>query len=337
LDYVVRPDIAVKPEAEDPAEGYETVDQEMTARAPHTGRSFLDDRRKVWDIMSNICGNNSCFVYIKPALRTRNGRDACMLLFDHFLGPNNVGNMASEADTKLTGTLYNDEKKRFTLETYVRIHTEQHSVLNGLKYYGYASIDDSSKVRHLLKGIKTTELYVCKTQVMASPSLRDNFSATVEIYSTFIKQMKDENSQLNVSEVSSVCGKAGKNSYGKCHSTGISNISNAAVDDRFFEKHGYNALTPDQKNMLRLKRLKRGHVGESRTGTEYNNGKNNGKGSAIKSLTRSIAALSTKINKFSLAEDDDDEDESSYEEEGTYNRSNAALTIQSKKNKCANN
>jgi hypothetical protein len=72
LDYVVRPYIEVKPEAEDPADGYETVDQEMTARAPHTGRSFVDERRKVWDIMSNICGKHSCFVYIKPALRTRN-------------------------------------------------------------------------------------------------------------------------------------------------------------------------------------------------------------------------------------------------------------------------
>jgi hypothetical protein len=36
LDYVVRPNIAVKPETEDPAENYETVDQEMTARSPHT-------------------------------------------------------------------------------------------------------------------------------------------------------------------------------------------------------------------------------------------------------------------------------------------------------------
>jgi hypothetical protein len=113
LYYVVHPDIAVKPEAEDPSEGYETVDQEMTARAPHTGRSFVDDRRNVWDIMSNICGKHSCFVYIKPALRTSNGRDAYMLLFDHFLGPNNVGNMASEAETKLTGTLYNGENTRF--------------------------------------------------------------------------------------------------------------------------------------------------------------------------------------------------------------------------------
>jgi hypothetical protein len=156
LDYIVRAEITVKPEAEDPPENYETVDQEMTARAPHTGRPFVNDRHNVWDIMSNICGKHSCCVYIKPALRTRNGRDAYMLLFDHFLDPNNVGNMASEAETKLTSTLYNGENKRFTWETYVRIHTEQHSVLNRLKYYGYAGIDDSSKVRHLLKGIKTT-------------------------------------------------------------------------------------------------------------------------------------------------------------------------------------
>jgi hypothetical protein len=60
-----------------------------------------------------------------------------MLLFD------NVGSMASETETKLTGTLYNGEKKRLTWETYVRIHTEQHSFLNGLKDYGYAGIDES--------------------------------------------------------------------------------------------------------------------------------------------------------------------------------------------------
>jgi hypothetical protein len=91
------------------------------------------------------------------------------------------------------------------------IHTEQHSVLNGLKDYGYAGIDDLSKVRHLLKGIKTAELDFCKTQVMASPSLRDDFSATVKLSSTFIKPMKAENPQLNVSEVSFAREKAGKN------------------------------------------------------------------------------------------------------------------------------
>jgi hypothetical protein len=148
LDYVFRLEIVFKPEDEYHTDGYDIVDQNMTAHAPHTGRTLLNDRRKVWDIMINICGQHSCFVYIKPALCTRNGRDAYMLLSDHFLGPNNVGNMASASDTKLNGTLYNGQKKRFTWETYVKIHTEQHSVLNDLKDYGYTGIDDSSKVRH---------------------------------------------------------------------------------------------------------------------------------------------------------------------------------------------
>jgi hypothetical protein len=77
----------------------------MNARAPHTGLSFVNDRRKVWDIMSNICDKHPCFVYIKPALRTRNERNAYMLLFDHFLGPKNVRNMASASETKINGTL----------------------------------------------------------------------------------------------------------------------------------------------------------------------------------------------------------------------------------------
>jgi hypothetical protein len=163
---------------------------------------------------------------------------------------------------------------------------------------------------------------------MASPSLRDNFGATFELYSTFIKKMKAEKLQLNVSEVSFARGKAGKNSYGKRHSTGISNVSNAAVDDRFFEKHEYNALTPDQKNTIILERLKSVHVGNIHTGTGNNTGKNNGKGATLKSLTRSIAALSTKIDKFSLPDDDDD-DESSDDEEVTSNRSIRRSNFQS--------
>jgi hypothetical protein len=149
--------------------------------------------------------------------------------------------------------------------------------------------------------------------------------------------MKAENPQLNVYEVSFARGKPGKNSYGKLHSAGISNVLNSAVDDRFFEKHEYNALTPDQKNTLRLKRLKRGHVGTSHTGAGNNNGKKNEKAVTIKSLTRSIAALSTKIDKFILPDENEDEDESSDEEEETSNRSHAALTRQSKKKKRGTN
>jgi hypothetical protein len=87
LDYVVWSYIVFKPEAEDPAEGYDTVDHEMTARAPHTVGAFLDDRRKVWDIMSNIYRNHSYFVYSKPSLRTRNEIEAYISCLTISLGP----------------------------------------------------------------------------------------------------------------------------------------------------------------------------------------------------------------------------------------------------------
>jgi hypothetical protein len=106
-----------------------------------------------------------------------------------------------------------------------------------LKDYGYAGIDDSSKVYHLLKGNKEMELDVCKTQVMTSPNLCDYVADNVELYSTFIKKMKAENPPWNVSEVGFAHGKGGKNSFGKGGSSEISNVSNTAVDDLFFEKH----------------------------------------------------------------------------------------------------
>jgi hypothetical protein len=98
---------------------------------------------------------------------------------------------------------------------------------------------------------------------------------------------------------------------------------------------------PDQKNTTRVRRLKRGHVGKghSGNGTGTGTGKNSGKGPTFKSLTRSITALTTNIDKFSLPDydDDDDEDESSEEKEGTSARYNAVLTRQSKKNKRGGN
>jgi hypothetical protein len=143
--------------------------------------------------------------------------------------------------------------------------------------------------------MKTTELDICKTQVMTSPTLRDDFASTVEWYSNFIKQMKAEKPQLNISEVSFAHGKGGKNSFGKWGSSGISNVSNAAVDDRFFENHAYHALTPEQKNTLRLKRLKRGNVGNGYGGSGNENGKGKGKWPTIKSRNHSIAALTFQM------------------------------------------
>jgi hypothetical protein len=61
-------------------------------------------------------------------------------------------------------------------------------------------------------------------------------------------------------------------------SSGMSNVSNAAVDDRFFDNNDNHVLTPEQKNTLCIKHLKRVHVGNGHGGGGNGNGKGNGNG-----------------------------------------------------------
>jgi hypothetical protein len=192
-------------------------------------------------------------------------------------------------------------------------------------------IDDSSKVRILMKGINTTELDVYKANIMAGPALHVNFMDTVEVYSTFIKQMKAENPQMNVSEVNYYKNRqSGNNSSGK---RGSSGISDGEVADRFYEKHEYHALSSEQNNNIRLKRVKRGHVGKAQCGGGRD-GKGGGKGShtvTIKSMHRTISELGAKYGNFNIPDDDYDDLSEDEEGAGASNSSNQAWTRQIKK------
>ena len=54
-------------------------------------------------------------------------------LWDHFVGPDNVDNMMSEAERLLVATHYSGERKRCNLECYVKIQKDRHHILEGLK------------------------------------------------------------------------------------------------------------------------------------------------------------------------------------------------------------
>ena len=51
--------------------------------------------------------------------------------------------------------------------------------------HGYAGIDNRSKVRHLVAGIKTTTLDSVKTRIMSDAVLRQDFDACVNLYKDF--------------------------------------------------------------------------------------------------------------------------------------------------------
>ena len=75
--------------------------------------------------------------------------------------------------------MYKGESKKFTFEKYVRIDMDQHQILNDLKTHGYAGIDNRSKIRHPQEGIKTASLDSVKNTILASSTLRSDFTACI--------------------------------------------------------------------------------------------------------------------------------------------------------------
>ena len=107
------------------------------------------------------------------------------------------------------------------------------------------------EVRNLVEGIKTNKLDTIKGQILASAELRSSFNRSVTLFQDFIRQQTKTKSYstLMITEVSRADNKR-KASGG----------SSGVVEDRYYTKEEYNALNPEQKKTLSLKRAKRGHT-----------------------------------------------------------------------------
>jgi hypothetical protein len=298
LAYVVRENVEIPP-GTDPSEGYIAVAEEMIARASHGNQAYANESMEVWSYMPNFSRDHDRWTYVKPAQRTKDRRRAFLLMWNHFLGPNNVDRMASEAEAKLGSVSYTGERKKWTWEKYVHIHAEQHAVLNGLTGYGYSGIANGTTVRKLMAGINTDALDTVKDAVLSIPALRTNYHDVVTLYGDFIKQQKIESTSMNVSDVHITRHHSGPASVA---GSDYEAYYDGVVEERFYNHAKYRTLSYDQNNELRLKRTHRGGDENGRSKGNYR--RSNGKHirederkkdkKTITSLTRTIYALSCK-------------------------------------------
>ena len=189
LAYIIRKDTT-------PKEGEETYWDDplehMIERAPHTiteangtiikHPTFVTDNKMLFDKLAELTRDHECWTYIKPRTRARNGRAAYMAFKNRYLGPNNIGSMAATAEHKLINATYRGEGRHWDFEWYATLHKEQHTILEGLKEYGYAGKDEGSKTRHLLARIKTTALDSVKTQILCNAELRQDVAKCVVLF-----------------------------------------------------------------------------------------------------------------------------------------------------------
>ena len=142
--------------------------------------------------------------------------------------------MSSLAEKLLQTTTYTGEKRRWTFERYVKVHIDQHSILEGLVQHGYSGIDSRSKVRHLVDGIKTTTLDPVKTRILSDATLRSDFDACVNLFQDFIKQ--SASTDIRSAQISEI----------QTH-TQDGQSCDLSVADRYYTTNEYNKLTAAQK------------------------------------------------------------------------------------------
>lgn len=219
-----------------------------------------------------------------------------MGLRDHYLGRSNVDNMATAAERKLNTTTYMGEMRRWNFERYVKVHVDQHSILRDLMQHGYAGIDERSKVRLLLEGIKTKELDHVKGQIYADSSLRNDFDRCVNLFQDFIKQRQEATGPTRQSNISAVNLARGPNDYDKVE-------PDMSVEDRYYSRDEYKKLSASKKKGLSIKRERRGHKRGSKSAKHKTQGKEFSR--------RQVKAIERMMRKQRLNDTDSESDDDS--------------------------
>ena len=127
---------------------------------------FQVNQKKVYDIFFAIFSATKAWLYSKTSHKKKRGRNLFVALYAHYLGPKKVDHLSASLTCTLQNIDYHGEKKNWNFEKYQAAHLEQHNISMGMKVHGYSGIDDLSKVRYLIDGIKNYKLEVVKTQVI---------------------------------------------------------------------------------------------------------------------------------------------------------------------------
>ena len=85
---------------------------------------FITDNKHVWDILQKLCKEHTCWTVLCPWQQTKDGRNAYLYEYNHYIGPSKVDNMAGEGEKNLTMVQYKGETKRWNFDKYVRVNID---------------------------------------------------------------------------------------------------------------------------------------------------------------------------------------------------------------------
>jgi hypothetical protein len=315
LAWCVREDegIANDPNPNAADHGWATVTEEMIKRARMKTpagvytQEFKADNEKVWNIINTLTRNLPCYINIEPCSASLDGRQAFLTLERQFLGQHHYDNQANEAQRILETTFYDGETRKFTFDTYVRIHLQQHVILSNLVKHGaHTGINETMKTRHFIQNIRAPYLQSAISVCMSNDDIKQNFDRCVAFFRDHVVRFGNRQS-LQVAAV---------------HTTTNGNIRRpppidaAQVVLRYYNHAEYRRFTPAARERLRSLRDAQDRQGQRRRLPQR-------KGNNKRQKTGNASSVSTQPDEPSVAPDAGDDSANT-----SGNRNNSNLTRQ---------
>jgi hypothetical protein len=213
LAYVTR-DSPVAPNLlEDEGFGIPSHVEEMIRRAPHAGIHYENDNRMVWDLIRHVTHDGPGWSWVQGFQKARDGRAAYLSIKSHYLSESYTARLRARADNIMENTFYDGKSRSFTFERYCE-------VLQGAFTDIFSTgeeVSQARKVRILLNGISDSRLQHAKSQVLATPALKETFESAVNYMAQFLDEKRSysttRGTQRNVSQVQTTNDRP----YGKSH------------------------------------------------------------------------------------------------------------------------
>ena len=119
----------------------------MTSIAPQDQYLYGADNKTLWHILYDALKKHPSYTSIRSFSRTQNGRAEYLALTLHNLGEYRNHTVLEEAEDNLNNIFYTEEKLKFTLERFFKIHRYAHNDM--LSIPDYVVPNPAKRVRKL--------------------------------------------------------------------------------------------------------------------------------------------------------------------------------------------
>jgi hypothetical protein len=261
LSYVIRPNVDVPDEADDPMFGepdctYPSLCDEIMARAAHGDAQYQIDNSRLFEKLKEaVLQYKAVYAWIKPFSRGKDDRGAWLAFKAHYLGSSQLDTMANKAESRIENAAYHGEKPRYSFETHVSIHQQAHAQINLATGTTWTARE---KVRKLLLSIQAKDMMVAVATVKANPALRGSWEETVNFLRDFVGPVPSEH--RNISELSAgqrhthggQGGRGGRGGNGgRSHGGRSTGEEKPRVEDRYYKRSEWIRLDPEEQQEIR--------------------------------------------------------------------------------------